>query len=302
MGRDQRDVVIVGAGPAGVAAAVQLARYDVRATVFERNTIGGLLRTASLVENHPGFPHGIRGPDLAEITAEHLRESGAEIVRDEVLSVETSGRGFVVGTPAGEVEAARVIVSSGTRPRSLPDVEIPDAVLDRVHYESRSLWGLRDSAIAVIGGGDAALDYALSLSDANDVTLLMRANGPSGLPLLVSRLSRGGRARIRTGVNVNGVARSDAGRLALSVTAGHLATNGEAGTQEEFDHLLIAVGREPDASFLGRSVLEREAELARADLLLFAGDVRSGIFRQSSIAAGLGTLAAMRMAMRSRGQ
>jgi thioredoxin reductase (NADPH) len=244
------------------------------------------------VENHPGFPHGIEGPELAGVMAEHLEASGAELVREEVTSVETMGDSLAVRSESREVAARSVIVASGTRSRDVDELAIPSDLAEKVHYESRELWGERGASIAIIGGGDAALDYAFGLAEENDVTVLVRGGSPRALPILVSRLERRERARVETGTRVAAVRLSLNGRIGLEFDTG----SGER-TSAEFDHLLVAVGRDPEDSFLSEGVQEAGAALAMADRLLFAGDVRSGIFRQSSIAAGLGTLAAMRVAM-----
>jgi len=295
------DVAVVGAGPAGVAAAVQLARYGLRPVVFERDVVGGLLRTAWLVENHPGFPGGIRGPELAGLIEEHLRASGAELVREEVVAVSPAEDLLEVRSEGETLLARTVIVASGTRPLALTDPAVPSDASELVSYESRELWGERDAAIAVIGGGDAALDYAIGLSGENDVTVIVRGDAPRGLPLLVSRLEGSRRVAIRTGARVSAITRTNRGRVALTVewrAPGSFEGDSEGSeSSEEFDRLLVAVGREPEDGFLDRDIVERRDELAAGNRLLFAGDVRSGVFRQASIAAGLGTLAAMRVAL-----
>ena len=303
MDRDFAHVVVIGAGPAGVAAAVQLARYGIRPVVFERDIVGGLLRTAWFVENYPGFPRGICGRELAELMAEHLRGSGAELMGHEVASVVMDGNGLLVRWDGGEMQAGSVLVASGTRPRVPDEPELPAEAAGHVHYESRELWGRHGASIAIIGGGDAAFDYAIGLSESNRVTIFIRGSEARCLQVLSSRLGRMETADVRTYTSVTAVRALPDGRLELSI-AGPEAGQGVrsvAGaavnrSHETFDHLLFAIGRVPADSFLDREVLERSAELASANRLLYAGDVRSGAFRQASIASGLGTLAAMRIA------
>jgi len=293
--RNTSDVGIIGAGPAGVAAAVQLARHGIRPVVFEGGSIGGLLRTAWRVENFPGFPGGISGPELAGLLDEQLRVSGAELVREEVASVDREGELMVVRTDGLDVRFRAVIVASGTRPREVTDPEIPPEARNRVFREVGDIRGARGARIAVIGGGDAAFDYALGLSEENEVTILVRGNDTRCLPLLAERARSGECVTVRMATRVTDVAKGSGGPLRLTF----LSDGGDAGSVRgdlHVDYLVLAVGREPDDGFLSEELrLDATALEARRELL-FAGDVRNGIFRQASIAAGQGTHAAMKVA------
>ena len=298
---DTSDVGIIGAGPAGIAAAVQLARHGVRAVVFERGPAGGLLRTAGRVENFPGFPGGISGPALAALLGEQLFASGAELVREEVSSLDREEEFLTVRTGGGDVRCSAVIVASGTRPREVTDPDIPSEVRDRVFREVDELRGVRGAHVAVIGGGDAAFDYAMSLSEENDVTVLVRGSSTRCLPILATRVRSRRRVTVRTLTRITTVAEGSGGRLRLaSVSEGG---DGESASADiDADYLVLAVGREPDDGFLSEELRRDAPTLEERGELLFAGDVVNGIFRQASIAAGQGTHAAMRVAAMLREQ
>ncbi len=132
---ETHDVVIIGAGPAGIAAAIQLRRYDIEPPLFEQEQVGGLLRNAHLVENYPGFPEGITGPELASLMRDHLGLSGVEARHERVISLDYR---------------------------------------HRVFYEVYPIRDIRHKNIAIIGAGDAAFDYALNLARQNEVTMLSR--------------------------------------------------------------------------------------------------------------------------------
>ncbi len=292
---DSADAGIIGAGPAGVAAAVQLARHGVRPVVFESGPIGGLLRTAWRVENFPGFPRGVSGPDLAGLLDEQLRASGAELVREKVASLDREDEVLVVRTGGLDVRLRAVIVASGTRPREVTDPEIPLDARDRVLREVDELRGMRGAHVAVVGGGDAAFDYALGLSEENDVTILIRGNRTRCLPLLAARARSRERVTVRMMTRVTAVARGSGRPLRLT----SLSDGGNGGSVRgdlHVDYLVLAVGREPDDGFLSEELRRDAAALEVRRELLFAGDVRNGIFRQASIAAGQGTHAAMKVA------
>lgn len=292
---DTFDAGIVGAGPAGIAAAVQLARHGVRAVVFERESTGGLLRTAWRVENFPGFPGGISGPALAAVLDEQLRASGALLVRAEVASLDREEEFLIVRTDGRGVRCRAVIVASGTRPREVTDPDIAPDAMDRVFREVDELRGVRGGHVAVIGGGDAAFDYAMSLSEKNDVTVLVRGNSTRCLPILVTRARSRKRVTVRMLTRITAVAKGSGGRLRLT----SLSEGGDGGSVRadlDADYLVLAVGREPDDGFLSEELRRDAPTLGERRELLFAGDVVNGIFRQASIAAGQGTHAAMKVA------
>ena len=299
---DTFDAGIIGAGPAGIAAAVQLARHGVRAVVFERRSTGGLLRTARRVENFPGFPAGISGPALAALLDEQLRASGAVLVREEVGSLDRDKEFLIVRTDERDVRCRAVIVASGTRPRDVTDLDIPRGASDRVFREVDELRGARGAHIVVVGGGDAAFDYAMSLSEENDVTVLVRGSATRCLPILATSVRSRRRVTVRMLTRVTAVAGESGGRLRLMcLTEGGVGESMRA--EFDADHLVLAVGREPDDGFLSDELHRDAAALEARRELLFAGDVVSGIFRQAAIAAGQGTHAAMKVAamLRERG-
>lgn len=292
---DTFDAGIIGAGPAGIAAAVQLARHGVRAVVFERGSTGGLLRTAWRVENFPGFPGGISGPALAALLDEQLLASRAELVREEALSLDSADEFLMVRTGGRGVRCGAVIVASGTRPREVTGLDIPPDVSDRVFREVDELRGVRGAHVAVVGGGDAAFDYAMSLSEENDVTVLVRGSSTRCLQILATRARSRKRVIVRKRTRISTVARASGGRLRLtSLSEGG---DGESVCADiDADYLVLAVGREPEDAFLSEELRRRAPALEERGELLFAGDVVNGIFRQASIAAGQGTLAAMKVA------
>ena len=287
------DAVIIGAGPAGISASIQLARHGVSPVVFEREEVGGLLRNAWRVENYPGFPQGISGLELVGVLREQFERTGAELVRDGVTVLDYREGNFAVETSSGGSRRFRAaIVASGTRPRELPDIEIPPATEGRVLREALPLFSARGVRVAIVGAGDAAFDYALSLSRSNRVTILTRSESPRCIPLLHELASEAESIEVRRGTRLMSVAVGEDGALGLALRAGGLAA------RLETDYLIFATGREPEDTFLSEGLKRNAQRLEAAGELAFAGDVRSGIFRQAAIACGQGVMAGMKMARR----
>jgi len=276
------EVAIIGAGPAGIAAAVQLKRYGIEPLVFEKGRIGGLLWNANLVENYPGFPGGIPGPELVGKLEAQLRKASVDVIYEEVVRLE---EGFGLKTEGGSYTADIVVVASGTEPRRFPG-RISEKVEGRVFYEVYPLRDLAGARVAVVGAGDAAFDYALNLARRNEVVLLNRGYKPKCLPLLWERARTTPSIAYREDVEVMEVLPSEGGVGLLCRTDG-----GEE--KVEIDYVLFAIGRQPKLDFMSPELRGRTLER-----LHFIGDVKNGRFRQTAIAVGDGIRVAMEIALK----
>lgn len=285
------EVAIIGAGPAGMAAAVQLARYGITPLIFEKGEAGGLLRNAHLVENYPGFPEGIGGGELADLMRDHLGRSGAEVRQEKVVSLDHGDGRFFLKTTRAEYTTGVAVVASGTEPRKIPGLAIPDDIMDRVHYEVHPIRDACYKNIAIIGAGDAAFDYALNLSHRNEVTLLSRSRSAKCNRRLWDKATSSLHISLMRRVVVEKVI-GRAGKLLIS--CGHL--DGSDMTTLTVDYLVIAVGREPGTRFFGLGLAEQVAYLSLKNELYMIGDVKNGLCRQVAISVGNGVEAAMRIA------
>lgn len=283
------DIAIIGAGPAGIAAALQLARFEVHPFIYEADRPGGLLYEAGLVENYPGFPKGIAGPELAERIAASLDDSKATLYPHEVAAVEYDGAVFRVTALDSEAEFSKLVIAAGTRPRMLEGIELEDGTSEEIQYSIRALRDSEGQEIAIIGAGDAAFDWALTLARRNDVTILQRSGSPRCNPALLRRVRESERITVLEGTSVKAVSRSESGRFALSLFGGGCLLR----DRMTADNVLAAVGREPRLECLSESIIGRAEELAAAGRMRFAGDVVNGLRRQTAIAAGDGVRAAM---------
>lgn len=168
------DVAIIGGGPAGVAAAVQLTRGGIACMLFERDTIGGLLMDAGRVDNMPGHEPQ-PGPAICRALQAQLRHWNITVVQQEVLRLEP---GFVLTTAQQSWKAERVIVATGTTPKKLEDTG------NKQIYYSVSEVPRSISRLLVLGAGDVAFDYALTLASRQVRPTIVARSSPSALPLL----------------------------------------------------------------------------------------------------------------------
>ncbi len=288
------EVAVVGGGPAGCGAAIQLTRYGLRTIVFEKNRVGGLLLNAHLVENYPGFPEGIGGLELAGLFVDHLSRLDVDVRKTEVVRLEggdeTGGRseGVKIVTDQGSLRARAVIIATGTRAKRL-SIPVAENAHGRVFYEIHPILNVHSKTIAVVGAGDAAFDYALNLaSRRNEVVILNRSSKRSCLPLLFTRAIAEQKISYEEDAEVVKVDFSD-GRLLLHCR--------QAGDERRLpiDFMVVAVGRVPEMGCIPEKVRTELAPLERKGRLHLVGDVMRGHYRQTAIAVGDGLYAAMRI-------
>ncbi len=282
------DVVIIGCGPAGAAAAIQLFRSGIAPVVFEKENVGGLLRNANLVENYLGFPGGIKGVDLVDLIKRQLEIVGVKVHNAKVLSLHYKDGLFITKTESGTTKSRFAIIASGTKPKALPDVDIADYAKKNVFSEAYPLFGVSKKRIVIIGAGDAAFDYALNLSRKNEVIILNRSDKTKCLPLLKERCAAVGAIRYLENHPVKTVDTKNGG---VEITAFDVILSKE--TLFHSDYLITAIGRKPNIDFLETGLTNKIDSLKKDSGLFIIGDVINGIFRQTTISVGDGVRAAM---------
>ncbi len=287
--------VIIGAGPAGMAAAIQLGRMGVDCAVIERRRPGGMLWNAQRVENYPGFPEGISGAGLAELFRRQFERWHGGWRCGEVTALDWRDGGFRIASETGRFTAPFAIVASGTRAKITEDIVVSPGAAEFVHRDVAELDVVTGREVLVVGGGDAAYDFALTLADANRVTLLQRRSASRALLLLQRRVQAHPRIRRLCPAQVRAIDVIPGGRVAVTVEGEGVETPMIA------DHVLLSLGREPALGFLEPALLEQRARLLRSGRLCLVGDVRGGRDRQVAIAVGDGVRAALTVAARVRG-
>jgi thioredoxin reductase (NADPH) len=274
------DLIVIGAGPAGLGAAIHAVHLGLDVLVLENGGIGGRLRYAGEVRNFPGFlaarPDGAA---LAKKLAEQARRAGVRIERKECGLIDRRGTCLVVQTSGGVQRGRSVIIATGVRPVPLA---IPGAAgaKDRIHFYWTDIPGIRGKTVAVIGGGEVAFDQACSLAEHGArVSVLTRGNSPRAFPGLVTTARRKG-VRIRCNAPVRSVATASDGRLVLNTPD----------TPVRSDFVLAATGSVPCLPVMTAAARNRMNQG-----LFLAGDVSEMNCKQAVVAFGDGVQKAIRV-------
>ncbi len=294
-----RNVIVVGSGPAGYTAALYTARADLAPLVFEGSAYGGALMNTTEVENFPGFPEGILGPDLMSNIRAQAERFGAELVPDDVVSVDLTGPLKIVRTHDGEYTADAVILAMGSAYRKL-GIEREDELSGRGVSWCATCDGFffRDKDIVVVGGGDTAMEEATFLTRfAKSVTVVHRRDRLRASRVMADRAEANDKIKWAWNSDVVGISGDtsvDGLRLRDTVTG--------AERDIEVGGLFIAIGHLPRSELVAGQVklddegyIKVEGGTTRTSLegVFAAGDVVDHTYRQAITAAGTGCAAAL---------
>lgn len=294
------DAAIIGSGPAGITAALYLARSGCSVILFENLAAGGQILQTEVLENYPGFPKGIKGYELADLFAAHIEGLTITRSRDAVDSVRGQVGNFVVSAGEKEYACRTVIVCTGAKHRPL-GVEGEDRLQGRgVSYCALCDGNFyRNQPVAVVGGGNSALEESLYLAKiASKVYLIHRRNSFRGAQIYQDKLAA---LSDKVELVLDSVVDGLQADLIAGLT-GVVVRNVVTGEQRSLkvNGLFVYVGMEPRTGFLPPEV-ERDAQgflvtdtEMRTSIpgIFAAGDVRSKLCRQAVTAAGDGATAA----------
>ncbi len=307
-----QDVVIIGAGPAGVAAAVQCRRLGLDVMLMDRTgKPGGLTVNAFEIENYPGLAHSVTGPDFATRLARQLTRFKVGVHRDTVQQIRPdvydSRTGSVppgadsswrVITGSGVLEARCVVVACGTTPRTLSFIGRETVELaECLFYEVAPLlqkW--KGGRILIVGGGEASFDYSLSIARSNGTaTILCRNSIPRVRGRLAELVKREPRIRLFTSSELIRV-QSDGDGFKGEIGQ-HIGDSGccVGLAVHRFDAMLVAIGRQSRLPSVLPDALLRGDNLTPAPGLFICGDARLGSLGQAGIATGDGLFAAQQI-------
>ncbi len=295
------NVLILGAGCAGLSAAIYAARENFKPLVIAGPAYGGQLVLTTLVENYPGFPEGVQGPDLMLQMKKQAEKFGARFVEEEVESVDFSSRPFKVKTASNRYEAMSVIIATGASARMLG---IPSelkymggglstcATCDAPFYKNKD--------VVVVGGGDTAVGDADFLTRfAKSVTVIHRRNEFRASKIMQERLLKNEKVKVLWNSVVEEIL-GDGGKV-NGARIKNVQTNETQVVRT--DGVFMAIGNAPSTKFLvGKLKLdERGYVIAKDEVftevegVFVAGDVSDGVYMQAVTAASGGVKAALQM-------
>ncbi|MGD9896131.1 MAG: thioredoxin-disulfide reductase [Candidatus Methylacidiphilaceae bacterium] len=296
------EVIIIGAGCAGWTAAIYAARANLRPLIITGIQPGGLLTTTTLVENFPGFPNGIQGPDLMVAMEEQAKRFGACVLSmSEVTQTRLSGSTKQVILGDKILEAKAVILAVGARPRRLDvpgEAELETRGVSYCATCDGALPPFRNQTLVVVGGGDSACEEALYLTRfASEVYLIHRRDRLRASPIMTDRVLGNPKIRPIWNTVVTEVVGRDEGKLTglalRDVHTGNTSILSCAG-------LFVAIGHQPSTEpFRGQIDLDRgyirvhDGSHTSQPGVFAAGDCVDFTYRQAVTAAGMGCMAAL---------
>jgi thioredoxin reductase (NADPH) len=295
---DTRNVIVIGSGPAGYAAALYAARANLTPLVLKGLDAGGQLMLTTDVENYPGFVDGILGPELMEQMEKQAERFGAEILSVHVTRVDLSSRPFGVWAGDQEWRAKTLIVATGASAKWL-NVPGEEKLRGRGVSACATCDGFffRDRELVVVGGGDTAMEEATFLTKfASKVTIVHRRDEFRASPIMVDRAKANHKIEVIWDTVVDEILGDDA---VTGVTLRHVGTGGQS--RFRTDGVFMAIGHTPNTKLFdgqlhlqdGYILVEEPRTTTNVAGVFAAGDVTDTIYRQAVTAAGQGCKAAI---------
>ena len=295
-------VIMIGAGPAALSAAVYTTREDIDTLLFERGVVGGLAAVTDKIDNYPGFPDGVEGLKLADDLRKQAERFGAKIELGEVLGMKREGDYIRLDTTSGDMLAKAVLIATGSDYKKIGVPGEKEYYARGVHYCATCDGAFyRDKRLVVVGGGNSAVQESLFLTRfTTHIDLLVRSTLKASEVLQhdLDEAVKAGKITVHLHTTTDEIVGED------NKVTKVIGTDAETGKKIEFptDGVFIFVGLKPNSEFLKGSDIELDPiGFVRTDKHLqtsmpgvfAAGDIRSGSTMQIATAVGEGATAAL---------
>lgn len=295
----ERDVIIIGSGPAGFTAAVYTARAGLRPLVYAGLEWGGQLQSTTEVENYPGFPDGLQGPEMMELFRKQAERFGAEVVPENVTKVDFSEKPFKVWAGEDLSTAKAIIISTGAAYRHLGVPGEDEYAGHGVSYcATCDGFFFREKDIVVVGGGDSAMEEAIFLTRfGRSVTVVHRRSELRASKIMQDRAFDNPKISFVWDSVVREATGTD-GKLTHVLVEN---VNTKEQTNQKAEGLFIAVGHDPATKILAGHIdlddagyiVVHDGSLTSVEGVFAGGDCVDHVYRQAVTAAGMGCMAAI---------
>ncbi|HMQ10213.1 MAG TPA: thioredoxin-disulfide reductase [Oligoflexia bacterium] len=293
-------VIIIGSGPAGLTAAIYTSRALLKPLMFEGYQAGGQLMTTTDVENFPGFPEGVMGPEMMQMFRKQAERFGTRLETKDVTKVDLSSKPYKIWVGQNEYETDSVIIATGATAKLL-GLEAEKTMMGRGVSTCATCDGAfyKDKEVAVVGGGDSALEEAMFLTRfANKVTVIHRREELRASQIMQERAKANKKIEWLWNTVVDDIVGDNSGVTGLKLSN---INNADEKTELNVQGVFIAIGHKPMTKlFEGQLelskngyILTQEGSKTSKEGVFACGDVQDEVYRQAITAAASGCMAAI---------